>query len=189
MKQSLVFASASLALVGSTMAQQAVKPLDPPELIAKRADHLRAIQRATIQPLSTYVRELESLQGFYSRAGKAEAAAAVAAEIVTVKEQLATAQSASNITTGSPVQLQIDLVQFGDIERNRVIDVTKYVQDGFSSGRSSISIRGTDMVGARDPAPGVHKNIKILYTVNGKRKEKVFKDGPDAVLDFKKDLK
>jgi hypothetical protein len=170
-------------------AAEPLKPVEPPELVADRAEFLRAMQRASVQPLSNYLRLLQSRQQFFAREGKAEAAAAVAAEVATIKEQLTAAQAASDLTTAAPTQLQIDKAEFGDFQRNRVLDVTKYVQNAFTAGKATVSLRGTDMVGASDPSPGVHKSIRIVYTINGKRKERLFKDGPDALLDFKKDLK
>jgi hypothetical protein len=181
-----------LALIVTVMrvtAQQPLKPLDPPELITDRADHLRAMQRAAIPPLTNYLRTLESLQQFYTRQNKADAATSVAAEITTVKEQLEEAEAGSNISLTAPVQLQIDKVEYGDLARNHVLDETKYVQNAFAAGKATVSIYGATMAGASDPAPGISKSVRVTYTINGKRKEKIYKEGPDAILDFKKDLR
>src|SRR5580698_2817775 len=93
MNRRLLLCLAFLVTMMRAIAQQPLKPLDPPELIASRADHLRAMQRAAIPPLTNYLRTLEPLQQFYTRQGKADAAAAVTAEITAVKEQLEEAQA------------------------------------------------------------------------------------------------
>jgi hypothetical protein len=181
-----------LALIfsfGRVLGQQPPKPLDPPELVAARAEHLRAMHRASIQPLSNYLRSLQSLQQFFVRQGKAEAVTAVAAEIAAIKEKLDEAQAGSNLSVAAPLQLQIEKAVFGDLERNRVRDVTKYVQDGFASGKPVLSLVRVDMMSGHDPAPGVKKFTKITYIVNGKRKEKLFEESQDVIVDFKKDLK
>lgn len=165
-----------------------LKPVDPPELVAKRADHLRSVQRILAPQLAAYLKTLESLQQQYLREGKTDAVLAVASEMGAIKDQLAQANAASDLSGQSPIQLQIDAAAYGDFKTNRTVDVTAYIQKAFTAGAPSVSIVRKDMMGARDPAPFVHKEFKITYTINGRRKEKVVKD-PEGVLDFKQDLK
>ena len=178
-----------IAMTVFAVAQQPVKPVDSPQLVARRAEHIRAMKRAEIAPLTSYIQSLASLKQQFAREANAEAAIAVDSEIKTAKDELAAANAVTNITTAAPVQLQIDQALFGDFQRNRTVDVTAYIQNAFASGTPTASIRGSDMAGASDPSPGVVKSLKFVYTFNGKRKEKTFKTGSDAVLEFKRDLK
>jgi hypothetical protein len=68
-------------------------------------------------------------------------------------------------------------------------DVTNYFRSALASGKDTVSMYGWNMLPGTDPAPGVKKNVRITYTVDGKRKFKDFKESQDAMLDFKKDLR
>jgi len=187
--RSYIAVIALIALAGIAVAQQPIKPVDPPQLVARRAEHIRAMKRAEIAPLTSYIQSLNALRQQFAREANSQAVAAVDAEIKIAKDELAAANAATNITTAAPVQLEINQALYGDFQRNRTADVTAYIQNAFASGTPTVSIRGTDMVGAADPSPGAAKSLKVIYTFNGKRKEKTFKDGADAMLDFKGDLK
>jgi hypothetical protein len=178
-----------IVLLAMSMTLVAQQTVEPPELVARRGEHLRAMKRVEIAPLTAYIQSLGFLKQQFAREGKPEAAAAVDAEIKSATDELNEAIAATNITTAAPAQFQIEQALFGDFQTNRTIDVTAYFQNAFKGGAPSVSIRGSDMAGATDPSPGVVKSVKIIYTFNGKRKEKTFKTGNTAVLDFKRDLK
>ena len=180
-----IIASSSLA----PAQQPPLKALDPPDLVARKAEHIRDMFRAQIVPLTSYIQTLTFLRQQYVRESKSEAIGLVDAEIQSARQELDAATAGSNITTTAAAQLQIDEAIYGDLVRNRVDDVTHYIQNAFASGQPSVSIYRPTMLGAHDPAPGVHKSTRITYTINGKRKTKEFKDGPDSVVDFKKDLR
>lgn len=160
---------------------------EPPELIARRADHLRAISRVQIPALTSYIRTLEPLKQQFSREGKADAAVAVDAEIKSIQDQLNAAQAAINITTAAPVQLQIESATYGHQPSKRVADVTAAIRSAVDSGAASIVIANKDLgLQGADPAPGAHKTSVVIYRVNGKRKEKILDE--NATLNLR-DLK
>jgi hypothetical protein len=172
----------------SLPAQNPPRPVDPPELIARRAEQLRAISRAQIQPLEIYLRALEPLRQQFAREGKPESAAAVDAEIKSTKEQLAAAQAASNPTTSAPAQLQIESATYGHAATNRMADVTAAIRSAVESDTPSIVIASKDLgLSGSDPAPGAHKTATIIYRINGRKKEKKFEE--NTVLKIKEDLR
>src|SRR5688500_18774994 len=81
-----------LLATGLTWVQESQTP-DPSQLVARRADHVRARQRATTPVLSGYLRSLEGLKQQLGRESKLEAVRAVEEEIRGVTEQI---QAASN---------------------------------------------------------------------------------------------
>ena len=72
--------------------------LDPPELIAKREEHLRAMQRVALPELQAYAMKLNSLKQQFTREGKLEAGVAVDNELGEVNRQIQMAQDAGNAT-------------------------------------------------------------------------------------------
>jgi hypothetical protein len=184
MKTSLLL----LAIIASgtaLQAQQSLPPLDPPELVQAKADHVRAMYRAQIAPLTAYLQTLASLRQQYARESKLDSITA----IENATAELDAANAGSNITVSAATQLQIDQAVYGDLQRNRVGDVTNYFRSALASGKDTVSMYGWNMLPGTDPAPGVKKNVRITYTVDGKRKFKDFKESQDAMLDFKKDLR
>jgi len=172
----------------SAPAQNPPRPVDPPELIARRAEQLRAISRAQIQPLETYLRALESLRQQFAREGKAESAAAVDAEIRNTRDQLAAAEAASNPTTSAPAQLQIESATYGHAPTNRMADVTAAIRSAVESDVPTIVIASKDLgLSGADPAPSAHKTATIVYRINGRKKEKKFEE--NTVLKIKEDLR
>jgi hypothetical protein len=181
-----------LALIASDpflSAQQPSKPLDPPELVASKAEHVRAMNRAQIAPLTAYLQTLTSLRQQYVRESKTDSVASVDVAIKGAREELDAANAGSNITVAAATQLQVEQAVYGDLQRNHVADVTNYIKSALASGQPTVSLWGHEMLGATDPAPGVRKSVRITYSVDGKRKVKEFKESADAVLDFKKDLR
>ena len=188
--KTIIILFAIIAFSPLLSAQQPLKPLDPPELVNMKADHVRAMNRAQIAPLTSYIQTLTSMRQFYVRESKPDAVASVDAALKTAHDELDAANAGSNMTTTAATQLQIDEGIYGDLQRNKVQDdVTNYVKNALATGQPTVSVRRSDMLGAKDPAPGVHNNLRVTYTIDGKRKIKEFKDGTDAVLDFKKDLR
>ena len=184
MKPKIITALSLLVLATHALAQVTPKT-EPPELIARRAEHLRAISRAQIPPLTAYLRTLEPLKQQLARDGKSDAALAVDAEIQSIRQQLQAAQSATDITTAAPVQFQLDSAVFGDPATKRVRDVTAAIRAAMDSGQPTMFLDNGQLGG--DPAPGTKKVVVITYTINGKKKDKTFK--ADTALDFKKDLR
>ena len=168
----------------SAFAQNA--PLvDPPELIARREEHLRAMQRAEEPVLSAYVRTLEGLKAQYIRDSKLSAAVAVDNELNSVKRQLAPATRTVNGVV-APMRLTIVTARFGDPKTSRLVDVTKPIQKALASGEPTMRLEGGALYPGKDPAPFVHKSVTITYIVNGERKEKVFEER--AFVNFANDL-
>jgi hypothetical protein len=166
-------------------AQDTRKVDDPPELVSRRADYLSAVNRAQIPLLTNYLRALEPIKQQFTREAKADAALAVDREIASVKEQLAAAQAGTEITAASLVQFQIDSVFWGDGSK-RMRDVTAQVKTIYESGTPTVVLGGATL-GGGDPVPYATKVVVIKYTINGKKKEKTFKD--TYTLNFKQDLR
>lgn len=160
---------------------------DPSELVAQRAEYLRAAARASVAPLTAYLRALEPLRQQYAREGRTDAAVAVQNEMKSIQMQLDAAQANSNLSTGAPVQLHIESVSYGHQQTKRVADATMAVRSAFEAGSPSIVIATKDLgLQGADPAPGSHKTAVVVYTINGRRKEKIVDE--NTALNFK-DLK
>jgi hypothetical protein len=184
----LVFATVNTAIVASGATVQ-TNQVEPPELVTARAEYLRAINVASVPPLTAYLKKLESWRQFFTQHGNTAGASAVAAEIDKIKADLADAQSAANPMAVSANQLVIEHAEYGDFAQKKTMDVTKFFVDAHSGKKETLSLFGHDMLGATDPAPGRAKSFKITYTLNGVRKERTFKEGPSEVLNFKKELR
>jgi len=157
----------------SAPAQNPPRPVDPPELIARRAEQLRAISRAQIQPLETYLRALESLRQQFAREGKAESAAAVDAEIRNTRDQLAAAEAASNPTTSAPAQLQIESATYGHAPTNRMADVTAAIRSAVESDvPPSSSLRRTWVCQAPIPRQAPIKPPRSSIESMGERRRR-----------------
>ena len=76
-----IIASSSLA-----PAQQPLKALDPPDLVARKAEHVRDMFRAQIVPLTSYIQTLTFLRQQYVRESKSEAIGLVDAEIQSARQ-------------------------------------------------------------------------------------------------------
>jgi hypothetical protein len=189
MKSSLLLPLLIIASGAILLAQQSLPPVDPPELVQAKADHVRAMYRAQIAPLTSYLQTLTSIRQQYVRESKLDAVTAIDLAIKNATAELDAANAGSNITVSGATQLQIELAVYGDLQRNRVADVTNYFKSAIASGKGTVSMYGWNMFPSADPAPGVHKGVRITYTVDGKRKSKDFKESQDAVLDLKKDLR
>lgn len=191
MKKSLqlvLFATICFALVAGG-APVPPNQVEPPELVTARAEYLRALNAASIPPLTAHLKKLESWRQFFAQHGNTAGAAAVATEIDKIKVDLGDAQSAANPMAVSVNQVVIEHAEYGEFALKKTMDVTKFFVDAYAAKKETISLFGKDMLGASDPAPGRAKSFKITYTINGVRKEKTFKDGTSEVLNFKKELR
>ncbi len=174
-----------LAISGLTAIAQNAPPVDPPELVSAREEHLRAMQRAAIPVLSAYARQLESLKASFTREGKLDAALAVDNELKEVNKE---AQAADNAAarTGAALPLTILSAVYGAPAKKHVMDVTKTLRKALESGNEGIKLSTSEAGAGVDPAPMTPKETKIIYTINGQRKEKTFQEG--YKLKFKDDL-
>ena len=159
---------------------------DPPELLARRADYQRTVNRLQIQPLTAYLRALDQLKQQFRRDGKFDPVVVVENEIKASTEKLKAAQTGTSLTAAAAPQLQIEVVAFGDPKTKRTKDATAAVRSAFDSGAATIILSGKEL-GTGDPAPGTKKVAVITYTVNGKRREKTFPE--NMVLELKKELR
>lgn len=159
---------------------------DPPELIERRAEQARTVSRVEIQPLTEYLRALESLRQQFTRGGKLDAVLSLDAELKKAKDKLTAAQAAASLTTAAPAQIQIVSVIYGEQKAKRTADATAEVRKAFESGAGTFTINGRNLK-TGDPAPGKVKSAIFTYTINGKQRQKTFIEG--LVVDFKKDLR
>ena len=169
----IIFHSLAFTLLAATLA---IATDDPPELLARRQDHLRAIQRVTAPLLRDYLRSLESLKQQFTRGGKLQQAIAVDAEMKSITAQL-------DIATQ---QIVIISAVYGIPAQNRVVNITKRLQDALASRETAVTLEIHGAAKGADPAPGMSKQTLITYTVNGQQKQKTFPDGHK--LNLSKDL-
>ena len=159
---------------------------DPPELLERRAEQLRVVSRVEVQPLTAYLRALESLKQQFTRGGKLEAVLSLDGELKKTRDKLTAAQAAASLTTAAPAQVQIVSVIYGELKAKRTADATEEVRKVMESGAGTFTINGRNLK-TGDPAPGKVKSAIFTYTINGKQRQKTFIEG--VILDFKKDLR
>lgn len=150
---------------------------EPPELLSKRQEHLRKMQRAAEPLLRDYLRTLESMKQKFMRDQQLKEAIAVDAEIVRITEQIKIASE----------QMVILSAVYGIPSQNRVVDITKQLQTALAAKQSGVTLEIRGAAAGIDPAPGMAKQTLITYTLNGQRKQKTFPDG--YKLRFAADLK
>jgi len=160
-------------------------PMDPPELIALREEHLRSMQRAAMPVLSAYVHALEAQKLAFTRQGKLEEATAVDKEVTEITKQLQVATDFSS-RTGAIMELTIVYATYGAPARRLVTDITKNLRKALGAGATAIRLDTTEGAAGVDPAPRTRKETTITYTINGQRKQKTFPEG--KILNFKEDL-
>jgi hypothetical protein len=175
---------ACTASIFAAFAQNA-SPIDPPELVTMREEHLRSMQRVAIPILTAYARQLESQKSIYTRQGKLDAALAVDNELKEVSKQLQAANNAA-ARTGATMQLTILSASYGSPTKKRFTDTTKNLRKVFESGTPTIKLNTDEGAAGVDPAPFTPKETTITYTINGQRKQKTFPEG--YKLTFKDDL-
>ncbi len=160
--------------------------LDPPELITKREDHLRAMQRVTMPELQAYATKLNLLKQQFTREGKLEAGLAVDNELRDVTRQLQTAQDAGNATKAVAQQLTLVSAVYGHLPSKRTVNVERILRQAMTAGQATIKLNNAVLNNDRDPAPYAPKDTVINYVTGGQKKEKTFREG--YTLDFKNDL-
>src|SRR3954463_13042871 len=97
--------SAALCLVltsSSLLGQAPLKPVNPPELVAQKGEHIRTMRRAQIAPLTSYIQSLKALRQRYSFQQKADAVAAIDAEISAATAELAAASGVLDLSKPNP---------------------------------------------------------------------------------------
>jgi hypothetical protein len=142
----------------------------PPELIARRGEHIRALARTQAPVFNRYLRALEPLKQKLAREGKVEPALAVEAEIKTVRQQLSLATETANKPASEVTKVAIISASFGDPLTNRMVDVTKQVKKMLAAKVQPAPWADFPP----DPAFGVHKSVVITYTINGELKTKTY---------------
>lgn len=177
----------TLTLLAAPFALGQDKPaVDPPELIAKREEHLRAMQRVTTPELQAYAAKLNGLKQQFAREGKLEAGLAVENELREVTRQLQMAQDAANPTKAAAQQLTLVSAVYGHAASKRTVNVERLLRQAMTAGQATIKLNNAALNNDRDPAPYAPKETVINYIINGQKKTKTFREGD--TLDFKNDL-
>jgi hypothetical protein len=162
-----------MVLPGLATAQD--KPAaEPAELVAKRNEHDRAVQRAVSPLLADYLRKLESLRAQYTREGKIEAALTVEKEIRKIKRE-------------SGARITIVSATYGVLDTKQTADIADVLRATIKDGRASIILSSFQGGLPRDPAPNLRKQTKVVYSIDGQRYEKTFKESYE--LKFDEDLR
>jgi hypothetical protein len=92
----IITATILLALTLVRSFAQNAPLIDPPELAAKREEHIRDLQRVSIPVLQQYLRTLDGLREQFSREGRQDALKAVAAESEKVRQEVDTSTKAAD---------------------------------------------------------------------------------------------
>jgi hypothetical protein len=74
---------------------------------------------------------------------------------------------------------------YGQLDKKRTQDVTDQLRRALRAGQETLKLNN-ELTGGKDPAPYAHKETKVIFSINGDRKEKVFSEG--QTLNFKEDL-
>jgi hypothetical protein len=156
---------------------------DPAELVAKRVDCLRDLQRASIPILTNYLHQIEALKEQYTRRGDLHAALSVDEEIKKTQQQLDAANATSQGARGSiPVPIEITSARWQAADPNQSADVTAHLKQLMESGAASVTVNTQEAAGGVDPARGQPKSLILEYLVNGKAKQKTFKEGGTLIF-------
>jgi hypothetical protein len=172
MKLTPILAVALFAAI-SSFAQDAAT-VDPPELITAREQNNRDLQRASIPVLQQYLLTLNRLQAEYTRDQNFGALTAVQNEASDVQKQIVDATNATDLTRPVSDELTILSATYG--VQPITVDVTAKIQKELRTGDGTAMLNN-EAYGNIDPAPGASKQTKIVYSINGKRKEKIFPEG------------
>ena len=163
------------------------KPVvDPPELITKREEHLRAMQRVTVPELQAYATKLNMLKQQFAREGKLQVGLAVDNELRDVNQQIQMAQDAGNPTKAVAQQLTLISAVYGHLPSKRTVNVERILRQAMTAGQATIKLNNAVLNNDRDPAPYASKDTVINYISGGQKKERTFHEG--YTLDFKNDL-
>ena len=148
--------------------------VDPPELITARVQNNHDLQRASIPILQQYLLTLSHLQAEYTRQQNFDALTAVQNEANDIKKQIVEATKETDLTRPASNDLTILSATYG--VQPIVLDVTAKIQKRLLTGKGMATL-SNEAYGNIDPAPGASKQTKIVYSINGKRKEKLFSEG------------
>jgi hypothetical protein len=143
---------------------------EPSELVLRRTEHERGVQRVVSPLVTDYLRKLEGLKAQYTREGKIEAALAVEKEIRRMKRE-----SGNKVTNVSAV--------YGVLETKQTADITDFLKAVQKEGRASVVLSSFQGSLPKDPAPNVRKQTKIVYLIDGQRYEKIFKESYELKFD------
>jgi hypothetical protein len=172
----LVILSASLVLNHAVHSAETLP--DPPDLIAKRTEYLRELQRVSAPVLSNYLHQLEAMKEQYTRRGDLHAAESVDSEIRKINLQLTAAAATSQGSRASvPLPVEITLARWQGADPNQSADVTAHLKEVMESGAKSVTVNTQEAAGGVDPARGKPKTLYLEYRVNGKVKQKTLKEG------------
>ena len=160
---------------------------EPPQLVAAREEHLRAMQRASVPLLQAYAAKLNGIKQVLGREGKFEAGVAVDNELREVTRQLEAARTLSDPTRQSSAQLSLVSATYGDLKSKRTVNVEHILKQALAAGKATIRVGNDVLNNDRDPAPYAKMELTITYIIGGAKKEKSFDE--KATLDFKNDLK
>ena len=175
------------AIVTACAAAQEKPAAEPPQLVAAREEHLRAMQRASVPLLQAYAAKLNRIKQVLGREGKFEAGVAVENELREVTRQLEAARTLSDPTRQPSAQLSIVSATFGDAKGKRTVNVEAIVKQMLAAGKTTFRVGNDVLNNDRDPAPYAKKELTITYIIGGAKKEKSFDE--KAAVDLKNDLK
>jgi hypothetical protein len=168
-------ATIAIALLTSlySFAQNSTTP-DPPELINLREQNNRDLQRVSVPILQQYLLNLDHLEEQLTRDGRFDALAAVQTETQDVQKQIVDATNAADLTRPASTELAILSATYG--VQPITVDVTKQLRMALNGAHPTTTL-SNEAFGNVDPAPGSTKQTKIVYAINGTRKEKLFAEG------------
>ncbi len=183
MKSFHLFSALSAVFIASAFPQENSSHI-PPELNNMREDYLRDRQRALIPTLKNYILKLNSQKKLYEIQGNKAAEAIIEREISRTSDELSAANTA--ITSNERLQLVILSATYGDFKNKHLVDVMKAIRKSWTSGAKDVAINNDKIADGIDPAPGVSKELKLTYSINGRKKEKTFPENYN--LNFDDDL-
>jgi len=173
-----ILAILSACLVSNSTVHGAETFPDPPDLVAKRTECLRELQRVSAPVLANYLHQLEAMKEQYTRRGDLHAAESVDSEIRKTSLQLNAAAATSQGARASvPLPVEITLARWQAADPNQSADVTAHLKQLMESGAQSVTINTQEAAGGVDPARGKPKTLYLEYLVNGKVKQKTLKEG------------
>jgi len=186
MKTSVICFLLSLLSLANAVSQTN-KPVDPMELVQRREELLRNLQRASIPIYEAYLKSLEPLRAQYTRDGKVDAVNALQVEIKRAQDELDKATRAAARSNTVTLAFTILSASYGSHEKHRTVDTAEMLRRALREGKATLKLDNSLCEGGKDPAPFVPKTTIVTYSVDGQRKQKTFKEGYE--LNFDTDLK
>jgi len=133
MKSPLLLTLVGFCLAVNGWAQNA-KPLDTPEIIQRRDELIRNIQRATVPVYQAYIQSLEPLRAQYTRERRPDALEALQEEIKRVQKELEAATNAATRNNTAALQMTILSAQYGDHDKRKTANVTEKLRKAMRDG-------------------------------------------------------